>query len=199
VLWDKDEVEIVGAYRFASAKMLHESIGENALYSQSLFEYHDAFSPYFDQGLELGRSFVQPKYWGRRSLEYFWQGIGAFLIKNPQYRYLFGPVSLSDSLPVPAKEMLVFFYQHHFATKHVLATSFNSYQFTDERQHQLHQLFNGNDYADNFKILKRTLSNMGVSVPTLFKQYGELCDNNGVQFLDFGIDAEFGDCIDGVV
>ncbi|NCO70030.1 MULTISPECIES: lysophospholipid acyltransferase family protein [Shewanella] len=199
VLWDKDELEIVGSYRFASAKMLHETIGKNSLYSQSLFEYHDAFAPYFDQGLELGRSFVQPKYWGRRSLEYLWQGIGAFLINNPQYRFLFGPVSLSDNLPVQAKEMLVFFYKHQFATQDVLARSFNSYQFTDERQHQLHQLFNGSDYAENFKILKRTLANMAVSVPTLFKQYGELCDNQGVQFLDFGIDAEFGDCIDGLV
>ena len=40
---------------------------------------------------------------------------------------------------------------------------------------------------------------MGVSVPTLFKQYGELCEDQGVQFIDFGIDAEFGDCIDGLV
>ncbi len=199
VLWDKDDLEIVGAYRFASAKVLHENVGENSLYSQSLFDYKDAFTPYFDQGLELGRSFVQPKYWGRRSLEYLWQGIGAFLVKHPQYRYLFGPVSLSDSLPLQAKEMIVFFYQHHFATDKVLASSFNSYQFTPEKIAQLQLLFNGSDYAENFKILKRTLANMAVSVPTLFKQYGELCDNQGVKFLDFGIDPEFGDCIDGLV
>ncbi|MCT8986776.1 lysophospholipid acyltransferase family protein [Shewanella phaeophyticola] len=199
VLWDKDDLEIVGAYRFASAKASHENVGENLLYSQSLFDYKDAFAPYFDQGLELGRSFVQPKYWGRRSLEYLWQGIGAFLVKHPQYRYLFYPVSLSDSMPLQAKEMIVFFYQHHFATEKVLASSFNSYQFTPEKIAQLQLLFNGSDYAENFKILKRTLANMAVSVPTLFKQYGELCDNQGVKFLDFGIDPEFGDCIDGLV
>lgn len=40
---------------------------------------------------------------------------------------------------------------------------------------------------------------MGAAVPALYKQYGELCDGLGVSFLDFGIDAEFGDCIDGLV
>jgi hypothetical protein len=95
--------------------------------------------------------------------------------------------------------MLVFFYQQHFASDETLAHSFHSYQFTPDRIHQLQQLFNGNDYPENFKILKRTLANMAVSVPTLFKQYGELCDNQGVKFLDFGIDPEFGDCIDGLV
>jgi putative hemolysin len=199
VLWDKDDLEIVGAYRFASAKRIHNEISTTGLYSQTLFQYQPDFSPYFEQGLELGRSFVQPKYWGRRSLEYLWQGIGAFLLKNPQYRYLFGPVSISNSYPEPAKELLIYFYKNQFSTQSTLATSFNSYQFTDERTHQLCRQFNGETYADNFKILKRTLANMGVSVPTLFKQYGELCEDQGVQFIDFGIDAEFGDCIDGLV
>ncbi|MFQ3236439.1 MAG: putative hemolysin [Paraglaciecola sp.] len=48
--------------------------------------------PYFKQGLELGRSFVQPKYWGKRSLDYLWFGIGAFLQRYPNYHSLFGPV-----------------------------------------------------------------------------------------------------------
>jgi hypothetical protein len=40
---------------------------------------------------------------------------------------------------------------------------------------------------------------MGAAVPTLYKQYGELCKADGVKFLAFGIDADFGDCIDGLV
>lgn len=199
VLWDKDDLEIVGAYRFASAKRIHDEISTTGLYSQTLFQYQPDFNPYFEQGLELGRSFVQPKYWGKRSLEYLWQGIGAFLLKNPQYRYLFGPVSISNSYPEPAKELLIYFYKNQFPTQSILATSFDTYQITDERSHQLYCQFNGETYADNFKILKRTLANMGVSVPTLFKQYGELCEDQGVQFIDFGIDTEFGDCIDGLV
>ena len=40
---------------------------------------------------------------------------------------------------------------------------------------------------------------MGCSVPTLFKQYSELCEPGGLVFLDFGVDGAFGDCIDGLV
>jgi hypothetical protein len=40
---------------------------------------------------------------------------------------------------------------------------------------------------------------MGCSVPTLFKQYSELCEPGGLVFLDFGVDAGFGECIDGLV
>ncbi|WP_371997864.1 MULTISPECIES: GNAT family N-acyltransferase [unclassified Shewanella] len=199
VLWDKDALEIVGSYRFASAKKVHEEQGPEKLYSQSLFKYSDEFAPYFESGLELGRSFVQPKYWGKRSLDYLWLGIGAYLAKNPQFRYLFGPVSISDQLPEQAKEMMVHFYQQHFSMPNELAQSNSPYQFTDERLHQLNGLYQDNDYSSCFKVLKHTLANMGAAVPPLYKQYGELCQDDGVKFLDFGIDTDFGNCIDGLV
>lgn len=199
VLWDPVDLEIVGSYRFAGAKEVHQKQGCDALYSQSLFEYHPAFAPYFEQGLELGRSFVQPKYWGKRSLDYLWVGIGAFLVKNPQYRYLFGPVSLSDNLPEPAKERLIHFYKTHFFHEQPLARSFSPYQFNEDKLHQLNHQYTQLDYAQGFKQLKQTMASMGAAVPALYKQYGELCYDQGVSFLDFGIDAEFGDCIDGLV
>jgi len=43
------------------------------------------------------------------------------------------------------------------------------------------------------------LANMGVSIPTLYKQYSELCEPGGVKFLAFGTDPDFADCIDGLV
>ena len=38
-----------------------------------------------------------------------------------------------------------------------------------------------------------------MTVPTLYKQYSELCDDGGIQFMDFGIDAEFNNCIDSYI
>ena len=40
---------------------------------------------------------------------------------------------------------------------------------------------------------------MNVSIPTLYKQYADLCKVGGVRFIDFSIDADFGNCIDGLV
>ncbi|MCE9686412.1 lysophospholipid acyltransferase family protein [Shewanella sp. AS16] len=199
VLWDPQELEIVGAYRFASAAKVHELQGDNALYSQSLFQYSAEFAPYFERGLELGRSFVQPKYWGKRSLDYLWYGIGAFLGKHPEYRYLFGPVSISNQLPGSAREMLVHFYQRQFGTPTQLAQSMSPFGLSEAQKAKLDALYQDEDYQENFKQLKQTLASMGAAVPTLYKQYGELCQEQGVQFLAFGVDVDFGDCIDGLV
>lgn len=199
VLWDKEQLEIVGAYRFASGDKVLEKYGENALYSQSLFQYADSFMPFVKQGLELGRSFVQPKYWGKRSLDYLWFGIGAYLAKHPEYRYLFGPVSISNQLPGSAREMLVHFYSREFAPAQQMAVSMSPFGLSKSQKAKLDDLYFSEDYQSNFKQLKQVLASMGAAVPTLYKQYGELCKADGVKFLAFGIDADFGDCIDGLV
>jgi hypothetical protein len=74
-------------------------------------------------GIELGRSFIQPRYWGRRGLDYLWSGIGAYLARYPHYRYLFGPVSISGGLPPAARDLLVAFYRLWFPATHPLAES----------------------------------------------------------------------------
>lgn len=199
ILWDSDDLEIVGAYRFSPIKRLIDATDSSALYTSRLFRYSDAMLPYFDKGIELGRSFVQPRYWGKRSLEYLWQGIGAFLAKNPEYRYLLGPVSLSAALPKRAQTYLVYFYQLYFPSPKNLAFARDSYHLSDQLNDELSEFFNANNYKKDFIKLKAMMANMGVSVPTLYKQYTELCEQGGVQFVDFNIDADFNNCIDGLV
>lgn len=199
LLWDKDDLEIVGAYRFAnSAKVLAEQ-GEQGLYTASLFQFDQAMQPYLQQGLELGRSFVQPRYWGKRSLEYLWYGIGAYLRKYPQIRYLFGGVSLSNSYPQAARDLMVYFYSLYFSDSNQSAVSKQPYQLPQEILAQLKQHFSGDNYLADFTQLKHLLANMGVAVPTLYKQYSELCEQGGVRFLAFGTDPDFANCVDGLV
>jgi putative hemolysin len=198
ILWDKEDLEIAGAYRFGDAKHLVQSKGVSGLYSSTLFTYSEIMTPYFEQGLELGRSFVQPKYWGKRSLDYLWYGIGAFLKKHPEYRYLFGPVSLSNAYPKPAKDLLIQFYSAHFgqsSKSRAKAAAKVPYLLPIKSISP----FKGEDYKQDFTHLKHLLANMGLAVPTLYKQYSETYDEGGVEFVDFSIDAEFGDCIDALV
>ncbi|SFD62795.1 GNAT family N-acyltransferase [Pseudoalteromonas denitrificans] len=199
ILWDKQNLEIAGAYRFADTKTVLQKQGKTALYTQSLFKYNSEMTPYFEHGLELGRSFVQPKYWGKRSLDYLWYGIGAFINKNPKFRYLFGPVSISDSLPKSAKDHLVFFYQLHFGNKNKLAESNFPYLINKQDKVKFQETFTGLDHKADFATLKHLIANMGSSIPTLYKQYSDLCEPGGVEFLSFGTDPEFNDCIDGLV
>lgn len=195
ILWDEEDLEIAGAYRLAEAGQLPP----DQLYSASLFRYSDAMAPYLAQGVELGRSFVQPRYWGRRSLDYLWYGIGAYLRRHPEVRYLFGPVSLSNSYPKRARDLLVWFYRHYFTDPQQLARANSPYPLDAEVQQELTTLFSGNDYSTDFARLREQLEFLGVSVPTLYKQYSELCQPGGVRFIDFGVDADFNFCVDGLV
>jgi hypothetical protein len=47
--------------------------------------------------------------------------------------------------------------------------------------------------------MREQLGHMNVTVPTLYKQYSEVCEKGGVRFIDFNVDADFGYCIDGLV
>lgn len=38
-----------------------------------------------------------------------------------------------------------------------------------------------------------------ISLPVLYRQYVELCEPDGVRFLDFGVDPAFGACVDGLI
>ena len=60
-------------------------------------------------------------------------------------------------------------------------------------------LFNRYDYLSDFKLLKEYLHVFSVTIPTLYKQYSELLEKGGVQFMVFGIDSAFNDCIDGYI
>lgn len=188
VLWDDLAGEIVGAYRIAqTAQLLMRGQCQPALYTQTLFDFATDFDRYFAKGLELGRSFVQPKYWGKRSLDYLWFGIGAYLRSRPNVRYLFGPVSISNTYPIEAKDLLVNYYSTHFAASNNSVTARTPYEG------------NGSTVLADFRALKSALASLGVTVPTLYKQYTDVCDPGGVQFFDFNVDQDFGDCIDGLI
>jgi len=199
VLWDADQLEIVGAYRIGIVSDILATHGVDGLYTHSLFSFSPGFVERISEGLELGRSFIQPQYWGKRSLDYLWFGLGAFLRKNPQYRYLFGPVSISNAMPTTAKDLMVYLYKLYFGESQPEAKSRNPYLLTTSVQQQLQAKFCGTDYQKDFKLLKSMLANMNTNVPTLYKQYCDLCEEGGVKFLDFNVDPDFSDCIDGLI
>lgn len=196
ILWDEAALEIVGAYRFIPTARQLEDKGLDGIYSHSLFHYDHRMDPVLMQGIELGRSFIQPAYWGKRGLDYLWMGIGVYLARYPQYRYLFGPVSISGSLPLAARDLLVAFYRLYFAAELPLATSRRPYPASLPA---VLAQFSGDNYGEDLKRLKQLLGNLGSAIPPLYKQYSELCEAGGVQFIDFGCDPDFNHCIDGLV
>lgn len=201
VLWDKDELEIVGAYRMVRTQYaLCQDIEKPKLYTQTLFDFHHNSEELLANSLELGRSFVQPKYWGKRSLDYLWFGIGAYLRKHPELEYMFGPVSISQAYSDRAKDLLVYFYSEFFPSPENLACAPNEYKLTTADRQLLDAEFCGlDDYKSRFRKLRELMDKLGEPVPTLFKQYTELCESGGAGFAAFNIDHDFSDCIDGLL
>lgn len=196
VLWDDADLEIAGAYRVGCVDHIMNGLGKT-IYTQSLFEYNEPFDTYLSQGLELGRSFVQPRYWGRRSLDYLWQGIGAFLVRHPQYRYLFGPVTVPNILPEAGRRAIVYVFNKHFGATLKYAVAKRPYSLGDTTD--LAERFNADTYAEDYATLKNYLASMGGSVPTLYKQYAELCDPKGVMFLEYSVDPDFANAVDSLI
>lgn len=201
VLWDNDDLEIVGAYRIGVSSEIIHNLSTAALYTNSLFEYTKRFDNYLSNSIELGRSFVQPKYWGSRALDYLWQGIGAYIRNNPQIKYLYGPVSISQTYPKVAKDMILYFYDAYFPTKNTIVEARLPYSIDYEDAYfkvfQKELLLN--NYKEDFRTLKKALGFLELSVPTMYKQYADLCEDGGIEFCAYNIDKDFSDCVDSFI
>ena len=201
VLWDAEALQIAGAYRVCRGSEVLATRGLKGLYTASLFEFGPETQAHAAQGMELGRSFVAPAYWGSRSLDYLWIGIGAYLRAHPDVRYLFGPVSISAELPIAAREQLVAYYGQHYGADGALdaaarapARARHPFRFLADAP-----CYRGLDAEQSFKILRANLDALGAKVPVLYKQYTELCEPGGARFLAFGVDPDFANCVDGLI
>src|SRR5262245_36017766 len=188
VLWDDAELQIAGAYRIGDACKVLADRGPAGLYTHRLFSYGEGLCACLPQALELGRSFVQPRFQGLRALDYLWHGIGAYLRTRPDVRYLFGPVSLSASYPEAARRMLVSFFARHYGADPAFAIARRPVELSTSEA-----------CPEDLRELKEKLAAMDVSIPVLYKQYAELCEPGGTRFLAFSVDPAFGNCIDALV
>lgn len=198
LLWDRETMSLAGAYRLGNMAQLMKSDGENALYARTLFEFQPAFRPYLDQGLELGRSFVNPDYWGKSSLDYLWQGIGAYLNHHNDVRYLVGPVTISASFSKDLIDHMIFYYQRFYMCPRALASAKQPYFIDPARRCELEIEYQKLDLEAGFRHLQVVFSEQGEKVPVLFKQYAALFEAGGFQLLAFSVDPDFSDCIDGL-
>lgn len=200
VVWDDEELEIVGAYRIGVGKKILPEMGVKGFYTSELFTHSEELvKEILPHSIELGRSFVQKKYWNTNALHILWLGIGAYLAANPEVKYMFGPVSLSNNYPDEAKKMIVFYYDKWFGANKKLTRGKDGYHISESDKERLAILFNGADSKKDYFILKNMLKPFGFTVPVLYKHYSELCEENGVQFHCFNVDVAFENCIDGLI
>jgi putative hemolysin len=116
--WDQEARRVVGAYRLGPTDRIVAESGVAGLYTRSLFDYDERLLKQIaSPALELGRSFVRAEYQKHyNALSILWNGIGQFIAREPRYRHLFGPVSISRRYSDASRRVLTaFLRQHHGA------------------------------------------------------------------------------------
>src|SRR5690606_38518595 len=80
-----------------------------------LFHIDKNFKPLLEESLELGRSYIVSDF-QKKPLPLFllWKGILFFLLNNSEYRYLIGPVSLSNEFSEFSKSLIIEFLKTHY-------------------------------------------------------------------------------------
>ncbi len=197
VLWDSENLAIAGAYRIGEGKKILAQKGELGFYTRSLTTFTPAFEPYLNDCIELGRSFVSPDYWGRSSLDYLWQGIGAYLMRYPA-RYLIGPVSMSADYPRELMDMLVYFYRRYYGSETALAIANNPYELSYDTMLKNDDMFADLNADEAFDLMLAEFNRMDCKFPVLFKQYLSIFEVGGFASLTFSVDPDFNDCLDGL-
>ncbi len=116
ILWDRTAKKIAGAYRVGNGAQIMARYGSKGFYISSLFKMNKKMNGMLNQSLELGRSFIVQEYQRHRlSLFLLWKGILYYLISHSQFRYIVGPVSISNSYQEVSKELIIeFIARHHF-------------------------------------------------------------------------------------
>ena len=175
-LWDRSARRVVGAYRLGEVERIVRARGVNGLYTRTLFRYDVGFIRRCGPALELGRSFVRREY--QRSyaaLLLLWKGIGRFVVRHPQYRMLFGPVSVSARYSERSRQILMASLRRHHLNMQLAP-------FVQA----LHPPFEETSEAEFCASMD------AVDMPVLLRQYLKL----NARLIGFNIDPDFGNALD---
>ena len=213
VVWNPEQEAIVGAYRFALCAQNCDQAGEYHLSTAEILEFSDRLmSHYFPYTIELGRSFVQPKFQpsaenkqGLFSLDNLWDGLGALVVDYPDIRYFFGKITMYSDFNKEARDMILAFMHRFFPDKEILVRPFEPL-LPESQSEAFFAEIEGMDYKSAFKVLSQSVRALGENIPPLFSSYmnlsptmktfGTAINNNFGYVEETGVMVTIGDIYD---
>ena len=182
IVWNPIENEIVGGYRYIKCKDGEvDKEGEYVLATSHLFNFSEKFKiNYLPYTIELGRSFVQPKYQatkenrsGLYALDNLWDGLGALIVNNSDIKYFFGKVTMYNHYNRNARNLLLFFMNKYFPDVDKLVTPKNPiFNFNDFLKYE--KRFRKGNFNDDFKMLQHYAKHYNETIPPLISAYMKL-------------------------
>jgi YHS domain-containing protein len=194
ITWDPEDEEISGGYRYHVCNK--ESDPKN-LATSKLFGFSEDFNKnYLPYMIELGRSFIQPKYQsasaGRKglfALDNLWDGLGALIVENPKVKYYFGKVTMYTHFNKEARNMVLYFLKTQFPDPENMVYPKVPLDLGIDTQ-KMDELFNTNDYKSNYKILQKKVREFGLNIPPLINTY--MNASSSMKFFGTAINEVFG-------
>lgn len=196
-MWDAENKKIAGAYRIGRTDKIMNSLGVQGLYASTLFKIKRELIDRISPALEMGRSFVASQYQKKRStLAILWRGIGEYLNRNPHYRVLYGPVSISAQYNSISKDLMVQFLMERKTSEELAKfVKAKNPPKVSMKSVDIKALMEGAADIDHVSALVSEVEIDNKGIPTLLKHYLKL---DG-ELLAFNVDNEFGSCIDGLI
>ncbi len=198
IVWNPDDQEIVGGYRYLHCKFLKKDTdGTYHTPTFKLFKYSQKFvDEYLPYTIELGRSFVQPAYQptnnirkGMYSLDNIWDGLGAIILIHPDAKYYFGKITMYPDYNVKARDLILFFMKKYFADADNLVYPIEPLQLTTDEV-TLKNAFPNNVYDKDYKLLIQQVRALGENIPPLVNAYMNL--SSTMKFFGTAINDDFG-------
>jgi hypothetical protein len=126
-----------------------------------------------------------------------WKGIMIFLLRHSEYRYLIGPVSISNDLSQFSKSLIVEFIRTYFFDEKLSGSVTPKKDFIVKTDKIIdHRIFIDSSEKDITKIERIIIDiEPGYRIPVLLKKYLEI---NG-KIMGFNIDPKFNNCLDGLL
>lgn len=191
-IWNAAQREIVGAYR-----LLGSDCGR-PLYTATLFRIQPEFFSTLGPAIELGRSFIQPVYQKSYSaLWLLWRGIGEYVNRNPRYRYLFGPVSISTAYTEASRALIAEYLRRSTQGLELSGLVRPVRRLGASRRSALwlRRLASQIDDLEELSEVVAALEPDGKGLPVLLRQHLQL----GAQVLEFSVDRSFSGVLDGLI
>ncbi len=197
-LWDRNERQLAGAYRMVPTDGILRRGGLDGLYTSTLFRFGPEGVGRITPALELGRSFIRAEYQRSHSaLLLLWQGIGGFIARNPRYRFLFGPVSISRDYRPVSRQLIVRYLTARVREADLLPSvrALRPFRLGSPHGIDLDAVLRPLQNLDDLSKLVAELEGDGRGVPVLLRHYLRL----GGRVAQFNVDPDFSDVVDALV
>lgn len=197
IVWDPNEKEIVGGYRFILGENIKLKNGVPNIATSHMFGFSSKFlSDFLPNTLELGRSFVATTHQSTRPnakalyvLDNLWDGLGALTVIYPQIKYLFGKVTMYPSYGQECRDMLLGFLHRYFHDPENLVWPLEELP-SNATSERIQSIFTGDNFKEDYRILNHAIRNHGQNIPPLVNAYMSLSPT--MKVFGTAINHEFG-------